>query len=428
MSDDGLLRELGKELPYERPDDARREALRASLLVAATRREEPRPQRWRVVAAFGAGALAAAAIAMVVIGHRAPVAAVASENARIESSAAAELEHTVAKTATGTDEIVRVHAGKVGVVVAPVKAGERVVIRTGDAEIDGAGTYEVAVRDDKLAAVTVTAGIAKVVVTGHQAVFLAAGQAWHAESWTADLTPMVRPAPEPAAPTVAIVTPPAPPVPTVAPARIAHEVPSTEVAKAPTHEAASTHEATASPSAKPIESKAISVRSPKPEVTITTSKSDVAPKSTTNAPTPDAPAIATSVTAPEPTTPKPVAPSETEQHFQRGWRLLKDGKAIEAAAELGRAADGDGPLAVDARYFQAEALVKAGRKTEAEKALVGYLDHAQHSLRRGRAAVMLARLIAERGDKAAARNWFQSAVDDGDPAVAAAAKAGLAAL
>lgn len=118
----------------------------------------------------------------------------------------------------------------------------------------------------------------------------------------------------------------------------------------------------------------------------------------------------------------------TEQHFQRGWKLLKSGKPIEAATELGLAADGSGPLAIDARYFQAEALVKAGRKTEAEKSLLDFLDHARLSIRRGRAAVMLARLIAERGDKTAARNWFESALSDADPSVAAAAKSGLAAL
>ena len=41
---------------------------------------------------------------------------------------------------------------------------------------------------------------------------------------------------------------------------------------------------------------------------------------------------------------------------------------------------------------------------------------------------MLARPIAERGDTASARAWFQAAIGDGDPAVAKAAKAGLAAL
>ena len=120
----------------------------------------------------------------------------------------------------------------------------------------------------------------------------------------------------------------------------------------------------------------------------------------------------------------------TEQHFAAGWQLLKQGKAAEAARELGVAADSDGDpaLAADARYFQAVALARAGRKTEAEHALVAFLDHARTSLRRGRAAVMLAKLIAERGDAKSARAWFESALADPDPAVVAAARAGLAAL
>ena len=110
--------------------------------------------------------------------------------------------------------------------------------------------------------------------------------------------------------------------------------------------------------------------------------------------------------------------------------LLKANKSADAARELLAAADagGDDPLAADARYFAAVALTKAGRKTEAERALVAFIDRAPKSIRRGRAAVMLARLIAERGDKAAARAWFETAVDDADAAVAAAAKAGIAAL
>jgi len=397
MSDDARLRELAKELPYEHPDEARREAVRASLLAAATRREEHPPQRWRVVAAFGAGALVAAAAVLLVVGRRDPAPA-AIEHARIEASAAAALEHTVSTTASGTDEIVRVHSGKVRVAVAAVKAGDRVAIETSDGTVEGAGDYEVAVRDDKLAAVTVTAGSARVVISGQKAVFLAAGQAWHAELWTAEITPAI-PAPTTApssAPTAPIqtttMTPPTPTSP----------LPTTSSIQTPT------------PTPRPA--------SPLPAV---------APAMTTSVPPPvETPTPAPAVTTPTPAVaaPKAIEPTETEQHFQRGWKLLKAGKAIEASAELGLAADGEGPIAIDARYFQAEALVKAGRKTEAEKALVGFLDRATQSLRRGRAAVMLARLIAERGDTASARAWFQAAIGDGDPAVAKAAKAGLAAL
>src|SRR6185503_6887538 len=108
--------------------------------------------------------------------------------------------------------------------------------------------------------------------------------------------------------------------------------------------------------------------------------------------------------------------------------LLKANKPSDAARELLAAADagGDDPLAADARYFAATALTKAGRKTEAERALIGFIDRAPKSIRRGRAAVMLARLIAERGDAASARAWFETALGDADPSVVAAAKAGIA--
>jgi len=122
------------------------------------------------------------------------------------------------------------------------------------------------------------------------------------------------------------------------------------------------------------------------------------------------------------------AKSPTEQHLQAGWELLRAGKAVEAANELGKAADGEGDLAADARYFQSIALIRAGRSADAERALVGFLDHAPKSLRRGRASVMLARLVAARGYARSARAWFESALQDHDRYVVAAARDGLAGL
>jgi TolA-binding protein len=120
----------------------------------------------------------------------------------------------------------------------------------------------------------------------------------------------------------------------------------------------------------------------------------------------------------------------TERHFQAGWALLRQGKAREAAVELAAAADaGDqDPLGVDARYFQAVALVRSDQSQQAERVLVAFLDRAPHSLRRGRASVLLAKLIASRGDLASARAWYGSAIDDPDPSIAAAARAGIAGL
>lgn len=132
----------------------------------------------------------------------------------------------------------------------------------------------------------------------------------------------------------------------------------------------------------------------------------------------------------QPAAPAPAGPTEVERRFQAGMALLKANRHAEAARELLAAAEagGDDPLAADARYFAAVALTKAGRKTEAERALVAFIDRAPRSIRRGRAAVMLARLIAERGDSASARAWFESALTDADAAVVAAARAGIAGL
>ena len=59
---------------------------------------------------------------------------------------------------------------------------------------------------------------------------------------------------------------------------------------------------------------------------------------------------------------------------------------------------------------------------------IAFLDHAPTSVRRGRAAVMLGRLLVGRGDRKTARAWFESASGDADPAVAAAGRAGIASL
>lgn len=160
--------------------------------------------------------------------------------------------------------------------------------------------------------------------------------------------------------------------------------------------------------------------------TARSARAEVVPRSSSDV------AVATSPAAPG-TDPRPRAAASRaaiEQHFQAGWQLLRDGKPGPAAIELGEAAaagDRD-PLAVDARYLQAIALTQAGAPREAERAFLAFLDRAPSSLRRGRAAVMLARLIAARGDVASARAWFDSALGDPDPDVAAAARAGLAAL
>jgi TolA-binding protein len=366
MTDDQLS-ELGKRLPWDRPDDARREAVRSGLLVAAAEGDGRPRARWGLaLGGFAVGALAAAAAMLVTLRGAHTVAS--EPRAQIEASSAADFE----RIRNGNEEIVRVHRGKLSLAV----PGAHVVVATGDAEIEGEGSYDVAVVDDTLREVDVHTGSATVRVRGQQAVFLAAGASWTAKP------AVIAETIEPAAPTA----PPAPePVETPTPARVA----------SPAKPSTSTSTST---------STKIEAREPLPAVT-------------EPSPSPSPP-------------PSPSPKSTIEQHFQTGWQLLKSNQPAEAARELGAAADagGDDPLAADARYFQAIALVKAGRKTEAEHAYIAFLDKARDSLRRGRAAVALARLIAERGDTKSARAWYESALLDADPDVVAAARAGMAAL
>ena len=66
---DERLRELGHELPWDRPDPARRDGVRSALLVAAAERDTRPSTRWYVVGgAFAAGALAAAAAVLLFVG------------------------------------------------------------------------------------------------------------------------------------------------------------------------------------------------------------------------------------------------------------------------------------------------------------------------------------------------------------------------
>jgi TolA-binding protein len=420
MSDD-RLRELAKDLPWERPDPGRRDAVRSALLVAASE-EGARPRRrWHVLGgAFAAGALAATAIGIVVVRDpgSSPAAPLATSTgaAQITASSSARLDHQVVASGTGVDEIVHVHDGTVRLAIGEVHRGDHVRLRTGDAEVEGAGEYEVVVLAEALRAVTVRTGSAQITVNGQRTVLLAAGQTWRASIITTEVLPIppVQPpaddlvAHPPEAPSsssqpaVAVRRPDSARAPTV-------RVPDVTPGKQP-----AVRSSDSSPD-QPGER-----RSPAlviPEAPEHLSAGDTGP---------GAGSQAGSNSVPRP----PRTVSEIERRFQAGWALLRSGQAREAAAELEAAANTspDDPLAADARYFQAVALVRAGQRPDAERVLVAFLDHAPRSLRRGRAAVLLGRLIGERGGVASARAWLESAVTDPDPAVAAAARAGLAAL
>ncbi|HEY5948326.1 MAG TPA: tetratricopeptide repeat protein [Kofleriaceae bacterium] len=413
---DDRLRELGKELPWDRPEPVRRDAVRSSLLVAAAERDARPNTRWYVIGgAFAAGAIAAAAAVLLFV-HGSDKPAPVVSKAQISASLTAQFDRHITRTPTGVDEVVRLRAGTLSMAVGALRAGDHVRVATRDAEVEGDGSYDVVVVGDELRDVKVTDGHATIRMTGQQAVFLSTGQSWSAHAIVAhdDVTRIDD---------VAQRAPiPAPPPSVIAPAK-----PVADAAVIP-----------------PVRQQSPAKPRPRIETTATdrhdivvgkpadTTSDGPATESTAKPENPGAdkpidPAVENPVVATPP--PAPTGPKEVERRFQSGMALLKAGKAAEAARELTAAADagGDDPLAADARYFAAVALTKAGRKTEAERALVTFIDRAPTSIRRGRAAVMLARLIAERGDKAAARAWFESALGDADPAVVSAARAGIAA-
>ncbi len=438
MTDDSL-RELATQLPYDRPGVERTESVRASLLAAASVPAQPGPRRWLLVGGgFAAGALAAAALAVLLL--RSPSSTSLSSPpreayARIESSSAAAVEHTLAATPSGgTDEIVRVHAGTLHLAVPAPRVGDRVRIATSDAEIEGAGEYEVVVAAETLARVTVSKGSATVRLVGKQdAVFLAAGQTWRASIQTADLTPVI--------PSRGGTTASGAPLETsldgasvaalpISPAPAALPPPSTGPTSQKGAPIAKTLDGTSGAPRAATATAPRTAPSPRTAGSTPASTSANGPIETELAP-PPRPAVTAppqQLTAEASPPPAPASPgSEVERHFRAGWSLLRANKLAEAVIELRAAADaGDSPLAVDARYYQAIALVKAKRGPEAERALVQFLDHAPTSTRRGRAAMMLGRLLADRGDAKTARDWFEVAAQDPDATVAAAAKAALA--
>ncbi|MFT3697606.1 MAG: tetratricopeptide repeat protein [Kofleriaceae bacterium] len=490
MSDHDDLKDLVKQLDPPAPTESRVEAMRVSLLQAAAEPRHEEKARWPFLAAgFGAGALAAAATAVLVLHHGAVP--VQEERAQIEASTAADFDRTVTHNAGGTDEVVRLHAGRISLAVAGLPKQDHVRVAAANGEIEGTGLYEVAVAKDAIQEVTVREGTATVKIIGSHEVFLATGQVWHAPIVTADVTPsgartgvssasqsasadsqtlgesstgatgasasgangssgsastsvssLGSPSSGTSPASTAQSTSSAVRAPMIRDSRDTHDesrVARTDVPRAGSVDTSMTatgdkpmtnggrvttatgDKATderAHPTDKPADSSSTERVSTVPAVP------ELSPIANTS-PTPAPTDVPTQVPAHKPST-----NAELEKHFTAGFQLLQQGKPADAARELETAANagGDDPLAGDARYFEAVALTKAGRKTEAERALVAFLDRSPHALRRGRAAVMLARLVAERGDTAGARSWYQAAATDSDPAVVRAAKSGLASL
>jgi TolA-binding protein len=419
MTDD-QLKELARELPVDRPDAARREAVRSQLLAAAETDDGQRGgiRWWHVGAGFAAGVVAAAAAIALMwrpSGHAAPdasgdVAAVMARapRAAIEASAQANFEREVTASAhDGVAEVVHLHGGMLRLAVGALPASEHVRVQTRDAVVEGAGDYEVAVADDALKTVTVHDGTARVTMDG-KVVLLASGESWQAPVEASGFGLRASGAPGGA---------------DARTSGFGLQASARAEGTAPAHHAVPVAPEPEPPVATGSSARA-EARSPQPEA-------PAAAQAAARSPQPAAPAAAQAAArSPQPEAPTASAHAAVERHFQAGYAALRANRADDAAAELAAAADADpaDPLAADARYLEGVALVQAHRPGEAERALVAFLDRAPTSLRRGRAAVMLGRLIADRGDNRAARPWFEAALHDGDADVETAARAGLDAL
>ena len=123
--DDRPAARARRELPWTAPDDARREAVRSSLLAAATEDAcAPRAGagRWSAAGFAPARSRPPRRCSSCCTRSHAPTRRRGAARA-VVATAAADFERTITRTPTGTDELVRVHAGKVTLAVDPLPPG-----------------------------------------------------------------------------------------------------------------------------------------------------------------------------------------------------------------------------------------------------------------------------------------------------------------
>lgn len=377
--DDRELAELAREIPYNPPDAARREALREAIVLEA-QNEEPTaaPASRRGLWIGVAGVLvAAAAVALVVLDGgpspspkpaEPPVVVTATHRAQVQASSAADFIHSASVDAGINDEIVRLRGGRVSVSVEHLAPDQRFRVVAGDGEVEVRGTaFDVVVVDDRLEGVIVHHGLVAVRLRGESPVEVAGGQRWTRASGVTK---------------VAVLDPvPSDPVPVPVPVN---------------------------PSAAPRPA-------PHPQ--------PVPPPDPLPLPVPDP------LPLPEPQ-PETASDSPTEIAFREGRLALRDGDFGSAADLFLRAiaADPEAPLAEDARYWRAVALARAGKDIDAHDTLEAFLLRHPTSMHAGRASLMLGNLLVKSDDFPGARKRYQAALDDSDPDVRAAARKALDAL
>jgi tetratricopeptide (TPR) repeat protein len=116
-----------------------------------------------------------------------------------------------------------------------------------------------------------------------------------------------------------------------------------------------------------------------------------------------------------------------EMAFAQGWSALRTGDFEVAAEAFGRAASQPekSALSEDGSFWEAVALDRDQRWTDAQKAFTHFLTRYPESDRTGEAAVMLGWLLLRAGDVRAAEVRFESALGDPVERVRRSAQAGL---
>jgi TolA-binding protein len=378
--DDRELAELAREIPWNPPDAARREALREAIVLEAreTTASPPAPRSRRGLWLGGAAVVAVAAAAVAIVALRgggapapgsaelpAPAVVTATHRAKVQASSAADFVHSASIESGVNDEIVRLRGGRVSVAVERLEPDQRFRVVAGDGEVEVRGTaFDVVVVEDRLESVVVHHGLVVVRLRGEAPVEVAGGQHWSRVS-----VPVPVPVPDP--------------VPVDPPADMRPRTPS-----------------------DPLED-------PLPPIAAV--------------PTPAPGAVTGTGTG---TGTEPEADSPIESDFRSGRLALRDGDFATAADLFLRAiaSDPDAPLAEDARYWRAVALARAGKDTDAHDTLEAFLLRHPTSMHAGRASLMLGNLLVKAGNLDAARPRYQAALADSDPEVRAAARKALDAL
>lgn len=120
--------------------------------------------------------------------------------------------------------------------------------------------------------------------------------------------------------------------------------------------------------------------------------------------------------------------SPAEELFSEGYASLSDKDFEKAAAQFSQAftLDPKSAIAEDARYFYAVALLSAGKREEAKKALITFTARYPNSPRHGEASASLGLMYLEEGALDDAQIRFESALDNQSAEVRKTAQDGLA--